>query len=145
MKQNFIISTIIVALAAIVCSCSDSPYDKAVSYIDELTAEVMSATTEAEFDKVYNKIITINSNEVMTDLTDISQEQKQVIAQKMVDLTYKSLSIKAILSVMPENITPTSTDMAKLADECAEKNLNVLNVPYAEVKAMVHDYYHIDK
>lgn len=144
MKQKFVITAIIVNIALIVCNCSNRPYDKAVSYIDELTAEVMSATTEAEFDKVYNKIITIHSNEVMTDLTDISQDQKQVIAQKMANLTYKSLYVKAILYVMPKDITPTSKDMAKMADECAEKNLNVISTPYPEVKAMVYDYYHLN-
>lgn len=86
MKLKSLISVILTAIAVIVSSCSNSPYDKAVNYIDELSAEVKTVTTEIEFDKVYNKIVNINSNGIMTCLSDLSREQKQVIIQKMANL-----------------------------------------------------------
>ena len=145
MKTKTFSVILFIAIVFLFFGCKQSPYDKAVNYIDELSAQVTSATNEAEFDKAYNKIITINSNEVMTSLTDLSQGQKQMIIQKMSDLTFKALAVKAILYVMPKDITPTPKDMSKLVDLCINKKLNVLSQPYTDVKSLVNDYYKINQ
>lgn len=143
MKTNFFTAIILIASLALLSGCKQSPYDKAVSYIDNLSTEIMSVTTDAEYEEVYNKIVALNSNEAMTNQTDLSQEQKQDIAQKTIKLTQEALVVKAILYVMPKDIKPTAEDMAKMTDECIQKKLNVLAHPYSDVWTMVKEYYQL--
>lgn len=143
MNIKTLTAIMIIAFAFFFGGCKQNPYDEAVEYIDQLSEEVMSATNETEYDAAYNKIICLNASEKMTNLKNLSSEQKKTILTKATDLTGKSLAVKAILYVMPKDITPTSEDMKKLADECIQNKLNVLVAPYGDVRALVHEYYHI--
>ena len=122
-------------------SCSDSRYDKAIAYIDELSTEVVSSTTEKEFDVVYNKIVALKSDKLINDLTDLSDNQKAELLKKMATLTFNALAVKAILYVMPKDITPTAADMNQMVKECIQKKCNTLTQPYEDVRAVVNEYY----
>lgn len=143
MNKKTISAVITAVFAFLLVGCKQSPYDNAISYIDELSTEVMAATNDSVYEVVYNKIVTLNTTEVMTNLNGLSQEQSQTIKQKTAGLMLEALAVKAILYVMPKDITPTSEDMKKLADECIQNKLNVLIAPYGDVRALVHEYYHI--
>lgn len=145
MKTNFFTAIIFIAFLALFSGCQQNPYDKAVSYIDNLSTEITSVTTDTEYEEVYNKIIALNANETITNLTDLSQEQKREIVQKAARLTQKALAVKAILYVMPKDIKPTAEDITKMTNECIQKNLNTINSPYSEVSAMVKEYYRMNK
>lgn len=82
MKFKFYFGAILLSLAALMSSCSDSRYDKAIAYIDELSTEVVSSTTEKEFDVVYNKIVALKSDKLINDLTDLSDNQKAELLKK---------------------------------------------------------------
>lgn len=144
MKINFFTAIIFIASLVLLFGCKQSPYDKAVSYIDNLSTEITSVTTDAEYEEVYNKIVTLNSNEAMTNLTDLPQEQKREIAQKAIRLTQEALTVKAILYVMPKDVKPTTGDIVKLVNECLQKKLDILNSPYSDVSAMVKEYYRMN-
>ena len=50
MNCNFNITVLVITiLLAVVSSCTKSHYDKVNSYLDELSTEVVSSTTEEEF------------------------------------------------------------------------------------------------
>lgn len=134
-------SALAIAMATLV-GCKQSPYEKAEAYIDELETEVMSVTTAAQYDAVYTKIIELPKSEVMNNLTELSDGQKKEIVHKTVELTLEALAVKAILYVMPKDVTPTADDISKLANECIEKKLNTMTTPYADVRKLVYEYYH---
>ena len=108
---KILIRTLKVSIVLAVSACTKTPYEKAVDNIDGLTEEVISSTNETEFDSVYNKIVKLSSNELMTNLSDCSNEEKTTIKEKAINLTMSALAVKAILYVMPKDITPTSQDM----------------------------------
>lgn len=143
MKFKSCISAILLSLAILSSSCSDSRYDKTIAYIDNLSTEVVSATTETDFDMVYNKIVALKSDTMMIDLTDLSDNQKAELQVKMADLILNALAVKAIWYVLPEDITPTAADMERLAKECTQKKCNTLTQPYDEVKTVVNEYYSV--
>lgn len=126
-------------------SCCDNRYDKAIAYIDQLSTEVVSATTEEDFDVVYNKIVALKTDKVMTDLTDLSDNQKAEFLKKMETLTFNALAVKAILYVMPKDITPTADDMNQMVKECIQKKCNTLTQPYDDVRTVVSEYYSAKK
>ena len=141
MKFKFYFGAILLSLAALMSSCSDSRYDKAIAYIDELSTEVVSSTTEKEFDVVYNKIVALKSDKLINDLTDLSDNQKAELLKKMATLTFNASSVKAILYVMPKDITPTVDDMNQMVKECIQKKCNTLTQPYEDVRVVVNEYY----
>ena len=141
MKHNSYLSGILLFFAMLLNSCCDNRYDKAIAYIDQLSTEVVSATTEEDFDVVYNKIVALKTDKVMTDLTDLSDNQKVELQQKMATLTFNALAVKAILYVMPKDITPTADDMNQMVKECIQKKCNTLTQPYEDVKVVVNEYY----
>lgn len=145
MKIKTLYAIVSIALVFLFVGCQKSPYDKAVDYIDGLSAEVVKATNEAEYDAVYNQIVNLNANEVMVNLKALSPEQSQTIKQKAVDLTFKALAVKAILYVMPQSIKPTAADITTLANECIQKKLNVTTQPYTDVKSLVDEYFGVSK
>lgn len=138
------ISAVFTAIFAfLLIGCKQSPYDKAIDYMDELSTEVMAATNDTEYDAVYNKIVSLNKSEVMTNLRGLSQEQSQTIKVKATELTLEALAVKAILYVMPKDVTPTADDISKLVNECIEKKLDTMSNPYSDVRKLVYEYYHI--
>ena len=141
MKHNSYLSVILLFFAMLLNSCSDNRYDKAVAYIDQLSTEVVSATTEEDFDAVYNKIVALKSDKLINDLTDLSDNQKVELQQKMVTLTSNALAVKAILYVMPKDTTPTADDMNQMVKECIQKKCNTLTQPYGDVRTVVSEYY----
>lgn len=141
MKLKFYFGAILLSLAALMSSCSYSRYDKAIAYIDELSTEVVSSTTEKEFDVVYNKIVALKSDKLINDLTDLSDNQKAEFLKKMETLTFNALAVKAILYVMPKDITPTADDMNQMVKECIQKKCNTLTQPYEDVRVVVNEYY----
>lgn len=143
MKIKTLFTIITVAIVGILVACKQKPYEKAISYIEKLSSEVMASTNESEYDAVYNKIVALNSNEVMTNLSGLSQKQSETIQQKTIALTLDALAVKAILYVMPTNIKPSPEDISKMATDCIEKNLNTTTPPYTDVRTLVNDYYHI--
>lgn len=143
MKKLRIIAFALCAVA--LTACTKSPYDKAVDYLDELSTAVQAATNETEYDVVYNKIVTLNSNDIMSNLNNLSQEQKQEITAKTVNLTMEALAVKAILYVMPQDITPTADDISKLTNECLQNKADVMTAPYPQVRAIVRKYYKLDE
>lgn len=143
MNIKTISAVLITVFAFLLIGCKQTPYDKACSYIDELSSEVMAATNDTEYDAVYNKIVSLNTSEEMSDLRGLSQEQSQTIKAKATELTLEALAVKAILYVMPKDVTPTVDDISKLANECIEKKLDTMTSPYSDVRKLVYEYYHI--
>lgn len=142
MNKKIFSAVIAAVFAFLLVGCKQTPYDNAISYIDELSTEVMTATNDSAYEVVYNKIVTLNTSEVMTNLNGLSQEQSQTIKQKTAGLMLEALAVKAILYVMPKDKTPTPDDISKLTNECIEKKLNTIAPPYADVRTLVNEYYH---
>lgn len=142
MNIKTISAVLTTVFALLLMGCKQTPYDKAINYMDELSTEVMAATNDTEYDAVYNKIVSLNTSEVMSDLRGLSQEQSQTIKAKATELTLEALAVKAILYVMPKDATPTADDISKLANECIEKKLNTMTSPYADARKLVYKYYH---
>lgn len=59
----------------------------------------------------------------------------------MATLTFNASSVKAILYVMPKDITPTVDDMNQMVKECIQKKCNTLTQPYEDVRVVVNEYY----
>lgn len=141
MKTIKIIAFTLCVFVLLACSKPQSPYDKAVDYIDELSTEVRAATNDAEYDAAYKKIVNINANEVMTNLGSLPQAQKQEVMAKAENLILEALAVKAILYVMPRDISPSADDISKLTDECLQDKADVLVAPYPQVREIVRKYY----
>lgn len=145
MKTIKIIAFALCAFALWACSKPQSPYDKAVDYIDELSTEVRAATNDAEYDAAYKKIVNINANEVMTNLGSLPQAQNQEVMAKAENLILEALAVKAILYVMPRDITPSPDDISKLVDVCLQDKADVSVSPYPQVRTIVRKYYKLDE
>lgn len=145
MRTNVIksvLSAVIISLLFVVTGCQKSPYDKAINLIHELSEEVTTVTNMQAYDAVYNKIVNLKSNVLITNLKNLSDTQKQELTVEMTNLTMKALTVKAILYVMPSSVTPTSDDINKLCKECMDQKANVVSANgYPEVKAIVEEYF----
>lgn len=144
MNFNFrITALVIIILLAVVSSCTKSHYDKVNSYLDVLSAKVVSSTTEEEFDVSYRKVVELKDNELMVNLSDLSHKQKLEILLKVETLTMKALAVKAVLYVLPKNIKPTAKDMKYLTNEILKRELDLISFPYSDVKTLVNEYYSV--
>lgn len=147
MKFNVIrtsMATMLTMLMLVMVGCQKSPYEKAISYIDELSEDVTSATDMQAYDAVYNKIVNLKSNALITDLKDLSDSQKRELTVKIADLTLEALAVKAILYEMPATITPTPEDIKAICQECIDKKIDIINGfgGYPEVKTLIMEHFH---
>lgn len=145
MKTKIFTAALVIVMAVLLSSCNKSSYEETISYIDELSEEVLSATTDEEFDEVYNKIIEINNHPQIKKITEYPSEQKGVIIAKTAQLTRDALAVKAILYVLPKDIHPTADDMKEMVGECLEKRLNITSLPYSEVRELVYKHFSISE
>lgn len=145
MKTKIFTAALVFVMAVLLNSCNKPSYEEAISYIDELSEEVLSATTDEEFDEVYNKIIDINNHPQIKRIADYPSEQKAVIIAKAAQLTLDALAVKAILYVLPKDIHPTADDMKEMAGECLDKHLNIISQPYPEVRELVYKHFSISE
>lgn len=137
---------IIIAVFSLSFFLACSPKQQsAVEYMNELSSQLISCTTEAEYDKVYEEIVALKDDARFSENDDLSENEKLEIVKGMTALVYKALVIKAILNVIPASVIPTSQDMNSLADECINNNANVYSPPYSDVKAIVYKYYKISE
>lgn len=131
------------AILLLFLSCSQNQ-QSGVEYLKELSSEVVSCTTEAEYDKVYEKIIALKDDvRFKNNKADIAENSE--IVKRMIVLTEEALAVKAILYVMPATVTPKSQDMRSLVDECINNKINVRTWPYNDVRAIVYNYYNISE
>lgn len=145
MKTKIFTATLVFVMAVLLNSCNKTPYEKAISYIDDLSEEVLSATSQEEFDEVYYKIIDLNNNPLIRDLNNLSSEQNREFTAKAAQLTFNALAVKAILFVLPKDIKPTADDMKEMATECVDKSVNVISQPYPEVRELVYKHFSISE
>lgn len=129
------------AILLLFLSCSTGQQN-AVEYLNELSSEVISCTTETEYDKVYAKIVALHDDERFKD-NNVSLNENIEIVKGMTTLTIEALTVKAILYVIPASVTLTSQDMISLVEECINNNVNVHSLPYDDVKRIVYNYYKI--
>ena len=145
MKTNSIktvLSAVISSLLFVMTSCQKSPCDNAIDLIHELSAEVTSATDTKTYDEVYNKIVNLKTNPLITGLKDLSASQKQEFTEEMTNLTLEALAVKAILFEIPSSVTPTSEDIKNLCKKCIDAKASVITAGgYPEVKAIVEEYF----
>lgn len=142
MNSNFNITALVITiLLTVVSSCTKSHYDKVNSYLDELSTEVVSSTTEEEFNVSYRKVIELKENDLMVNLSDLSHKQKQEILCKVETLTMKTLAVKAVLYVLPKDIKPTVKDMEYLTNEILKRELDLISFPFSDVGTLVNKYY----
>lgn len=132
------------AMLLLFLACSPKQ-QSAVEYMNELSSQLVSCTTEVEYDKVYEEIDALKDDARFSNNDDLSANEKLEIVKGMAALVHKALAVKAILYVMPESVTPTSQDMSSLVDECINNNANVHSQPYSDVKAIVYTYYKISE
>ena len=125
-------------------SCS-SKQQSVEEYLRELSSEVVSCTTEAEYESVYEKIIACKNDERFKGNNDISYNENVEIVKRMAALIHEALVVKAILYVMPSSITPTSQDMRNLVNVCVNNNINIQAFPYSDVRDIVYDYYKLSE
>lgn len=125
--------------------CSKSPYEKAMDYLQELSEEVTSVTDMESYDVVYNKIINLKSDPLITGLSRLTDNEMQEFTDEMTSLTMEALFVKAILYVKPSDIKLTAQDMKALCDICKEKNVNPLSAEfeYSKMSTIIKDYYKI--
>lgn len=116
----------------------------AVEYMNELSAQLQLCTNEAEYDKVYYKIIALKHDERFSKPCESREEDVEIVTRLAV-LTHEALAVKAILYVMPSSVTPTEQEMAHFFKECMDKRLNVIAQPYGDVRDMVYNYYKIER
>lgn len=143
LKLHF--TTVAAIIMLLTVSCSKSPYDKAMDYLHDLSNEVTSVTDMESYDAVYDKIVRLNSDPMITGLTDLTDNQKRDFTDEMLSLTMDALMVKAILYAMPSDIKPTAKDIKALCAICKEKNLNPLTaeLEYSQMNTIIKDYYNI--
>lgn len=145
MKTKLFTAALVFVMAVLLNSCNKPSYEEAVRYLDELTEEVLSATTDEEFDEVYYKIIDINNHPQIKRIAEYPSEQKNVIIIKSAQLILDGLAVKAILYVLPKDIHPTADDMKEMVGECLDKRLNITSLPYSEVRELVYKHFSISE
>lgn len=128
------------AILLLSLSCS-AGQQSAVEYLNELSSEVVSCTSEAEYDKVHAKIVALKDDVRFKGVSE--SIEKVEIAAGIIALTNEAMAVKAILYVMPATITPTSKDISSLVNKCINDNIDVHTLPYGDVRAVVYDYYNI--
>ncbi len=121
-------------------SCS-SKQQNMMEYVNELSNEIISCTTQAEYDKVYEKIITLQNDERLKLVTD--ENEKEEIVQGIIQLTTNALAVNAVLYVLPQEVNISSADMEHLVNECIINNINIISQPYSDVREIVYEYYKI--
>ncbi len=131
----FIISMMMLFLSA----CSEK--NDAVTYVEELSSELLSCTNMEQYDAVYDKIIAIDEDVRFTAQPGQTQEEKAAIIKASARLIHEALAVKAILYVMPEDVVPTKEDIRQLTEECIDKKLNVVNGSYSEVRSLVKAHF----
>lgn len=137
-KMVFIIGMLIISLM----SCSEkSNHEKALELLDNLSTELMSCTTQEQYDVVYEKVIAIKNNSAFGTIEGETNEQKAEILKRTAKVVQEAMTIKAILYAMPSGIKPTEKDIQALAKICIERNLNILLPPYSDIHTMLCEYY----
>ena len=140
----YIMRKISFAILLLLLSCS-SEQQSAVEYMNELSSQVVSCTTEAEFDKVFEKIIALKDDARFKENDGVSNNDKLEIVKGLATLINEALAVKAILYVMPASVNPTSQDMRSLVEKCINDSVNVYSSPYGDVRSIVYNYYKISE
>lgn len=130
----------VVAMVLLTGCQAKSDYDKAMSLIAGLETELMQCTSYAEYEEVHERITLVDDNPLMQK-KDYSKAEATAIITSTGKLIQKALAVKAILRVVPAEVSPTERDMEKLVNDCMDRKLNYGMPPYREVEELVKAYY----
>lgn len=140
MKNLLVIFVSVLALSLTACF-EKSNHEKTMELLEDLSTELMSCTTQEQFDVVYEKIVDIKNDPKLGELVGETNEQKAEIIAEIAELIQNSLAVKAILYAMPNGVEPTPSDIKALVKICLDRRLNIILPPHSDVHAMLCEYY----
>ncbi len=140
MRKIFLFTTASLMML-LLSTCSNK--NESVEYLEELSSKVLSCTTMEQYDMVYEDIIAIQTDSRFKAQPGQTDKEKAEIIQAATNLTMNALAVKAVLYVVPQDVTLMPRDMQNLAKQCVEKKLNIHIAPYAEVKALVKSHFNL--
>lgn len=139
-----ILAVLMGVLALSVTACFEkSNHEKTIELLEDLSTELMSCTTQEQFDVVYEKVVDIKNDTKLGELVGETNEQKAEIIARVAELIQNSLAVKAILYAMPSGVEPTKNDMKALVKICLDKKLNIILPPHSDVHKMLCEYYNL--
>ena len=140
MKKFLVVFVSVLAMSLTACF-EKSNHDKAMKQLKDLSEELMSCTTQEQYDVVYEKVIAINNDPKFGVVEGETNEQKAEIIAGTAKVVQEALAVKAILYAMPSGVKPTVEDMKTLVKICLERNLCIILPPHSDVHAMLCEYY----